>query len=537
MESDDAVHVLQRSTDALQTYTVGCQQNKGLGACLLEMYNQSLWTDVIFRFKDHAEVATIKAHKTVLAARSQVFQAMFFGPCADKNDQVELEHVTRETFDLFLRYVYSDTVDLSTETVFEILRTAHCYQVSSLVQFCAVFLMNVITTDNACDVLSNAMLYDLTALRDTCCSFIDNHALEVLKSDSFMNLNEKCLLYILKGDTLYADETKILEAVDKWARKKIAENGEEVNGTNVRKYLGECFYQVRIPTMTSESLLRSVSRRGYFSVEEYADISGYINRISGISVSTNSSVGRISETETVQEMLGYCKGEENSLASGENKYTVHDSISSTVQIVVGRDVCLSKIVIGKLCPYETLKKSLYSPFENEYHKQIQSITKKDKEMSRNKLIVQVESIWNEVKGYVLKPIEELELPEYLNLDISGSVTIESLSFKQDFKMQHQDNNVIKIIPELILKKASSPYKLTVVLRYTCGGAIKIGAVPKKNYCGFSAHSREIHTRYVNGFQGAIKSMQFKFFSNRDIKPVLPLKSGTQKVHGICSKKS
>jgi hypothetical protein len=82
---------------------VGWQHAKGLAACMLEIYNQILWTDVTFHCKDHPEVATIKAHKIVLAARSPVFQAMFFGPCADKNDQVELEHVTWETFDLFLR--------------------------------------------------------------------------------------------------------------------------------------------------------------------------------------------------------------------------------------------------------------------------------------------------------------------------------------------------------------------------------------------------------------------------------------------------
>ncbi|XP_060586172.1 uncharacterized protein LOC132741919 [Ruditapes philippinarum] len=213
-------------------------------------------------------------------------------------------------------------MDLSAETAFDILRTAHFYQVSSFVQYCADLLMKVITTDNACDVLSNAMLYDLTALRDTCCSFIDNHTLEVLESESFMNLNEKCLLYILKGDTLYADETKILEAVDKWARKKIAENGEEVNGMKVRKFIGECFYRVRIQTMTSESLLRSVSRKGYFSLEEYADISGYINRIQRVAVCTNSCERRIPETETLMV---------NSSESDEKKY-IHDSITSTVQI-------------------------------------------------------------------------------------------------------------------------------------------------------------------------------------------------------------
>ncbi|XP_060588405.1 BTB/POZ domain-containing protein 6-like [Ruditapes philippinarum] len=145
MQSEDTVHVVE----CKQTFNADWQQGKGLGACMLEMYDQSLWTDVTFHSKDQPEAATIKAHKIVLAARSPVFRAMFFGPCADRRDDVELEHVTRETFDLFLRYIYSESLDLSAETAFDILRIAHFYQVSSLVQYCADFLMNVITTENA----------------------------------------------------------------------------------------------------------------------------------------------------------------------------------------------------------------------------------------------------------------------------------------------------------------------------------------------------------------------------------------------------
>jgi hypothetical protein len=99
MQSGDGIN----AQECKQTYHVGWQQGKGLGACMLEMYDQSFWTDVTFRSKDHPEAVSIKAHKIVLAARSPVFQAMFFGPCADRSDDVDLEHVTRETFDLFLR--------------------------------------------------------------------------------------------------------------------------------------------------------------------------------------------------------------------------------------------------------------------------------------------------------------------------------------------------------------------------------------------------------------------------------------------------
>jgi phenylalanyl-tRNA synthetase alpha subunit len=87
---------------------------------------------------------------------------------------------------------------------------------------------------------------------------------------------------------------------------------------------------------------------------------------------------------------------------------------------------------------------------------------------------------------------------------------------------------------LVLKKESSPYNLTVVLRYSCGDSIKIGTkVPKKRHYGFSAPSEYVHdfenesshiyTRYLEGFPEAIISMRFKNFSNRDIEPVTQIK--------------
>jgi hypothetical protein len=65
------------------------------------------------------------------------------------------------------------------------------------------------------------MLYELTTPRDACCIFTKNHAMEVLRSDGFLNRTDKCILYILKGDTVFNGVTWILEAVNKWARQKL----------------------------------------------------------------------------------------------------------------------------------------------------------------------------------------------------------------------------------------------------------------------------------------------------------------------------
>ena len=62
------------------------------------------WSDISFRCSDQDEKdEAIKAHKFILASRSPVFEAMFFGAMKETNDEIKLDDITAETFQLFLR--------------------------------------------------------------------------------------------------------------------------------------------------------------------------------------------------------------------------------------------------------------------------------------------------------------------------------------------------------------------------------------------------------------------------------------------------
>ena len=45
----------------------------------------------------------VGAHKMILAARSSVFEAMFFGMLMETQDEIALDDIDSETFKLFLR--------------------------------------------------------------------------------------------------------------------------------------------------------------------------------------------------------------------------------------------------------------------------------------------------------------------------------------------------------------------------------------------------------------------------------------------------
>ncbi|XP_060557022.1 BTB/POZ domain-containing protein 3-like [Ruditapes philippinarum] len=325
------------------------QDGKNLGQCMLEMFQQGLWTDVVFKCMDHDKgEEVIKAHKNVLASRSSVFQAMFFGPCADTTDVVELKDREKEILHLFLVYIYSDSITLTEGTAFAVLEMAHYYQVTNLVMLCSEFLKTVLTASNVCETLTLARFYNLYGLRDACCSFIDSHAQDVIQTESFMNISEDCLLYILKGDTLYVEEEYILEAVESWARRKLGEKDVAVSGTDIRKRIGESFYFLRLPTMSSQTLRESVSRKGYFSVEEYADIAAFINKAENISVTTNSCIARVPELETVNV----------NNQDGETRYFKNLHIS--FEITMLKSAFLSRLDLGEINPYLVNTQDIYT---------------------------------------------------------------------------------------------------------------------------------------------------------------------------------
>ncbi|XP_053393247.1 BTB/POZ domain-containing protein 6-B-like [Mercenaria mercenaria] len=125
---------------------------------MTELYKKKLWTDVKFRCKDHNDDERIHAHKTILTARSPVFQAMFFGAFDESREEVPLKDAEKEIFDLLLRYTLSDTVALKEDTASELLQMAHLYQVPSLVEVCVDFIATNIRPENACEILTLAIL-------------------------------------------------------------------------------------------------------------------------------------------------------------------------------------------------------------------------------------------------------------------------------------------------------------------------------------------------------------------------------------------
>lgn len=71
-----------------------------------------------------AEEERIPAHKNVLSKSSLVFDTMFYGSLANDSDK-KLPETPPQVFKTFLRFCYSDEVNLNPSTITEVMKLLH----------------------------------------------------------------------------------------------------------------------------------------------------------------------------------------------------------------------------------------------------------------------------------------------------------------------------------------------------------------------------------------------------------------------------
>ena len=247
------------------------------------IFNTVLLSDVKFIVpvsNDESASKVIPAHKLLLAMGSPVFYAMFYGEMAEAGDRIELTDCEYEGLLELFRFIYSDEVELTGNNVMHVLYLAKKYLVPSLAEKCAEFLRKNLDASNVFAILPHAQKFEDKVLEDRCWEVVEMRAEEALASDDFVAIERSLVESVVKSEKLNVKEVEMFKAVNRWAEKKIEEQGIASDGNTKRRIIGEeILKEIRFPLMTEKQFVSVVIDSNILNMQEVVEMIKHYNQV------------------------------------------------------------------------------------------------------------------------------------------------------------------------------------------------------------------------------------------------------------------
>ncbi|KAK9807068.1 hypothetical protein WJX72_012529 [[Myrmecia] bisecta] len=172
----------------------------------------------------------IPAHRSVLRARCDQFRARCESGMRDAfEDKLHVpEHFTREAIEVFLRYLYHDTIDMriDIEMAIAVLHVAHYYGAPRLVGLCEVILAKELkrgsprdegTAETAAGLLALADEADLPHLKAVALDFIVRHFPLVSSTSAYAALSKR------QADLVAAEACQVSKRMEGLLKQMVAD--------------------------------------------------------------------------------------------------------------------------------------------------------------------------------------------------------------------------------------------------------------------------------------------------------------------------
>jgi len=178
----DSVNISGQS-NSVQFKVPECKLSDDLGS----LFENSQFADVQL----YCGGREFQCHKAILAARSQVFQAMFSHDMEEKkNCRVEVKDVEPDVMAELLRFIYTGKTAANLESMAaDLLAAADKYALERLKVMCEEALCNGLTVENVCDVLKIADLHSAEQLKAQAIEFINTrHVTDVMETSGWKEM-------------------------------------------------------------------------------------------------------------------------------------------------------------------------------------------------------------------------------------------------------------------------------------------------------------------------------------------------------------
>jgi len=213
------------------------------------------WSDCNFIVGQEPQQQILKGHQLFLAMSSPVFEAMFFGGMAEKNDPIAIRDVQPEAFKALLEYIYADKVELgSFELACELCYCAKKYMLPSLVEECTKYLWCDLSPKKACRAYEFAKLFEEPVLMEKCLQIIRTKTDQVLKEASWEDVELGTLLKVLEQDDLQiSSEIELFTAMERWAKSECSRKSlDPINEKCLKSVIGNALLKIRFLSLTPQ---------------------------------------------------------------------------------------------------------------------------------------------------------------------------------------------------------------------------------------------------------------------------------------------
>ncbi|XP_068242607.1 BTB/POZ domain-containing protein 6-B-like [Palaemon carinicauda] len=241
---------------------------------LAALHKNSRLADLTICFPGH-ELASIKAHRLVLAMSSPVFEAMLFGPLAE-GPELYLHEDPPEAFEWLLDYVYKGQTQLPTvRQAVQIYQLASKYQMEPLIKLCSDYLRASLTAANLPEMYDTAVLLEDNQLLERCIEVVNRSPKSVLTSPSFGRLSRSALSHLLQNPLHITSEVILFNALVTWGKC-------QPNSSSLREGIKDFLPKVRFLVMTTDEFVEHVMPAGVLTLEEMGDILMNIKLLSNV---------------------------------------------------------------------------------------------------------------------------------------------------------------------------------------------------------------------------------------------------------------